>query len=186
MAIVHQLQTPRLRLRQWKEKDLDAFAALNADEEVMEFLPMVLDYDESKEAASKYQNKIEKNGWGFWVTEKLEDGAFIGLIGLNWVDDLPIGECVEVGWRLVKEYWGSGYASEAARACLEFAFNTLNLEEVVAITTVNNLKSRAVMDRLGMYDTGESFEHPQVDAASGLREHVVYKISRERFQETTN
>ena len=159
---------------------------MNADEAVMEFFPSVLGQDESKEAASKYQKKLEENGWGFWVMEKLSDGAFMGLVGLNRVDDLPIDDCVEVGWRLAKEYWGSGYATEAARACLEFAFTTLNLEEVVAITTVNNIRSQAVMERLGMHDAGKNFDHPKVAAATGLREHVVYKICRERFQKTTN
>ncbi|NKB34539.1 MAG: GNAT family N-acetyltransferase [Pseudomonadales bacterium] len=186
MAIVHQLQTPRLRLRQWKEKDLQAFARLNADDAVMEFFPNTFNLEESKEFAEKYQRKIEKNGWGFWVTERLEDGAFIGLVGLNRVDDLPIGDCVEVGWRLAKDFWGFGYATEAARACLEFAFDELALDEVVAITTVNNTPSRRVMDRLDMIDSGENFEHPRVDDATGLKEHVLYKISRERFLQTTN
>lgn len=184
MTKIIQLETPRLRLRQWQDQDLEPFAKLNGDEEVMEFFPSVLDFEQSKEAAENYKSKIEKYGWGFWVTEKIDDGAFIGLVGLNRVDDLPIGDCVEVGWRLAKDYWGFGFASEAAKACLDFAFTDLDLTEVVAITTVNNSKSRAVMDRLGMSDSRENFEHPKVDASTGLREHVLYKISRERFIET--
>jgi len=181
MTDAQQLETSRLRLRQWQEKDLEPFAKLNSDEDVMEYFPSVLDYQQSKDAAHNYKTKIEKNGWGFWVTEKIDDGAFIGLVGLNRVDDLPIGDCVEVGWRLAKEYWGYGFATEAARACLEFAFTNLDLSEIVAITTVNNLKSQAVMHRLGMGDSRENFEHPKVDAASGLREHVLYKISKSQF-----
>lgn len=184
MSSIVQLKTSRLRLRQWKDEDLEPFAELNSDEDVMEFFPSVLDFEQSKEAAKNYKAKIAKNGWGFWVTEKIDDGAFVGLVGLNRVDDLPIGDCVEVGWRLAKDYWGFGFASEAAKACLEFAFTNLDLHEVVAITTVNNSRSRAVMDRLGMSDAKENFEHPKVDAASGLREHVLYTISREQFLDT--
>lgn len=181
MTTIHQLQTSRLRLRQWDDRDLQAFAALNADAAVMEYFPKVYNIEESRDFAAKYKSKIEQNGWGFWVTEKVDDDAFIGLVGLNRVDDLPIGDCVEVGWRLARDYWGFGYATEAASACLHFAFEELALDEVVAITTVNNIRSRAVMDRLGMKDSGENFEHPRVDAASGLREHVLYKIFRQEF-----
>jgi RimJ/RimL family protein N-acetyltransferase len=186
MSTTHLLQTTRLRLRQWQDKDLEPLAALNADEEVMEFFPATLDYKESQKAATKYKSKIEENGWGFWVSERLNDGAFMGIVGLNRVDDLPIGDYVEVGWRLAKPFWGFGYASEAASACLDFAFKELALEEVVAITTVNNVRSRAVMERLGMYDSGENFAHPKVEAASGLKEHVLYKISRDRFEQSAS
>ena len=186
MTTVHQLQTARLRLRQWQDKDLEPLAALNGDEEVMKFFPSTLTFEESEQAASKYKRKIEENGWGFWVSERLSDRAFMGIVGLNCVDDLPIGDCIEVGWRLATPFWGFGYASEAARACLHFAFGELELDEVVAITTVNNIRSRAVMDRLGMIDARENFDHPKVDAATGLREHVLYKINKERFGQITN
>ena len=183
MPIIHELQSERLLLRQWKAEDLAPFAELNADARVMEYFPSTLSHAESAERAAHYQARIEENGWGFWVAERIEDQAFIGLVGLNRVDDLPIGDCVEVGWRLGQAFWGKGYATEAARLCLQFAFDVLVLDEVVAITTVNNHRSQAVMERLGMTDSGQNFEHPRVDAASGLKEHVLYRIQRARFLE---
>ncbi len=183
MQGISQLKTQRLRLRQWQESDLEPFADMNADEEVMKFFPSTYDREETRQAIQKYSERITENGWGFWAAQRLEDCAFVGIIGLHRVDDLPLGDSVEVGWRLARSCWGLGYATEGAFACLDFAFTKIQLEEVVAITTLNNRKSQAVMTRLGMRDSGENFLHPRVPAESGLKEHVLFKITRRQFLE---
>ncbi|HAJ77206.1 MAG TPA: GNAT family N-acetyltransferase [Gammaproteobacteria bacterium] len=181
MSKIHQLETARLSLRQWQDRDLDGFAKMNTDEEVMRYFPSTLSRSQSKTAIEKYSTLIAKKGWGFWAAESRENASFIGVVGLHYIDDLPIVNCVEVGWRLARPYWGMGYATEAASRCLEFAFGELQLDEVVAITSINNKKSRAVMERLGMLNSGNNFLHPRVSAESGIQEHVLYRITPEQF-----
>ncbi len=183
MSNIHELRTERLLLRQWLERDLEPFSAMSADPEVMAYFPSTLTPEQAAGDLARYREKIVSQGFGFWATERRSDGQFIGIVGLSRVDDLPIDDSVEVGWRLARPYWGQGYATEAAGACLHFAFNDLVLPEVIAITTVNNLRSQAVMRRLGMQDTGRNFDHPRVPAESELREHVLYRVSRDDFQQ---
>ncbi|MEJ2444829.1 MAG: GNAT family protein, partial [Exilibacterium sp.] len=90
--------------------------------------------------------------------------------------------CVEVGWRLAAKHWGNGYATEAARVALGVGFEQLALTDIVSFTTIGNVRSRAVMERLGMRDTGETFEHPNVPVGNALREHCLYRISLEQWQ----
>jgi len=107
-------------------------------------------------------------------------GEFVGFEGLNACKpSLPFSPCVEIGWRLAKQYWGNGYVTEAAREALRFAFNTLDLGQVVAFTVHNNHRSRAVMERIGMSETGQSFQHPDLPESHPLSQHVLYKTSRE-------
>lgn len=119
---------------------------------------------------------IDERGWGFWPVEERASGRFIGFVGLHVPsDELPFSPCVEIGWRLAKSYWGLGYATEAARAVITFGFEQLHVGELVAFTAIANLKSRAVMERLGMQFSAE-FDHPQVAMESGLRRHVLYRL----------
>jgi len=178
-----ELRTERLLLRQWRSEDMPGFADLNADPEVMEFYPELLSPQASNAGAEKFKLLISKNGWGFWAVESIPERSFIGLVGLHRPTyDLPFGPCVEIGWRLARVYWGKGYATEAARVCLEFAFNQLNLFEVYAFTSVPNMKSRAVMERLDMVNMQANFDHPMMPHDSPLREHVVYKIDKQQWQ----
>lgn len=173
------IKTERLLLRQWKESDFEPFAAINADPEVMAFYPSILSTEQSHEMAKLFQGLIEQKGWGFWAVERLSDQAFIGFVGLHEPRyDLPVTPCVEIGWRLSKDAWGKGYATEAAKAALDFAFNELNLKQVYSFTTVSNMRSRSVMEKIGMNNTQENFEHPIIPEGHSLREHVLYKISR--------
>lgn len=134
-----ELETERLILRQWKDDDYSKFAALNADVSVMEFFPKPLARQESDHMADKIRSLIHQRGWGFWALELKEIGEFIGFTGLHIPEaDLPFSPCVEVGWRLMKRYWGSGYAPEAAGEVLRFAFEHLELDEVVSFTTLHN------------------------------------------------
>ena len=180
---ISELQTDRLLLRQWVDQDLSGFAELNSDQETMEFFPALLSREESNAVAEKCQSLISERGWGFWAVELKSSGEFMGLVGLHIPKpNLPFSPCVEIGWRLLKKYWGKGYATEAAQESLVYAFNTLNLNEVVSFTTVSNLRSRYVMQRLGFSNTHQNFEHPGINKDHPLSEHVLYKITRQEWQ----
>jgi RimJ/RimL family protein N-acetyltransferase len=168
-------------LRQWKPADREPFAALNADPRVMEFFPSSFARAESDAMADRCQSLIAERGWGFWAAESKATQEFIGFVGLHTpAAELPFSPCVEVGWRLAFGHWGKGFASEAARECLHFGFELLGLNEIVSFAAGGNIRSRAVMERLGMRETG-TFEHPQVSGGSGLRQHCLYRLSREAY-----
>jgi RimJ/RimL family protein N-acetyltransferase len=178
-----EIDTSRLRLRQWCSADREPFAALNSDPRVMEFFPALLSRAESDAIADRCQSLIAERGWGFWAVESKNTGEFIGFVGLHTpTDALPFSPCVEVGWRLDRKHWGKGYATEAARAALRVGFVQLTLSEIVSFTSVGNIRSRAVMERLGMLYTGETFEHPDVPVGNALRKHCLYRLSRELWQ----
>jgi RimJ/RimL family protein N-acetyltransferase len=176
-----ELETDRLLLRQWCDTDLEPFAALNADPKVMEFFPSVLTRAESDAAVQRVRSQIAERGWGFWATECKASGEFIGFIGLHAPTDLPFSPCVEVGWRLGHRFWGKGYATEGARAALHALFHTINEDEVLSFTAVGNLRSRAVMTRLGMRDAG-LFDHPRVPEGSSLRRHCLYRLTAQEYR----
>jgi RimJ/RimL family protein N-acetyltransferase len=178
-----ELKTERLLLRQWRDEDLPNMASINADPEVMKFFPKLLSRQESNAAVDKFKSLISNNGWGFWAVESTRDRTLIGLVGLHKpAYALPFGPCVEIGWRLARACWGQGYATEAGIACLDFAFNELDLSEVFAFTPDSNMKSRAVMERLNMENLQANFNHPTVPLNSPLREHVVYQIDSRKWR----
>lgn len=178
-AMIHELETDRLKLRQWRPSDYPTFAAMSADLRVMEYFPNPLTADESHTLASKIEALITEKGWGLWAVEIKDSQKFAGFVGLNEPSYLlPCSPCIEVGWRLAQEFWGYGYATEAANVALKFAFETLQLTEVVSFTAVSNVRSQAVMKRLKMQNTGKNFAHPKVPIAHPLREHVLYRIGR--------
>ena len=178
-----ELSTDRLILRQWKESDFLPFSRINADPVVMEYYPSTLSKNESNAMANKLKALISDWSWGFWAVEVKEENKFIGFVGLHKPNyDLSVTPCVEVGWRLGKEFWGKGYATEAAKESLRFAFEELSLSEIYSFTSMSNEKSRAVMERLNMINTGENFEHPIIPEGHHLREHVLYKITKEHWK----
>jgi RimJ/RimL family protein N-acetyltransferase len=179
-----ELSTPRLRLRQWRASDLAPFSALNADPRVMEFMGRCLSSAASDALARRSAAEIERQGWGFWATELRASAAFIGFVGLHVPSfAAPFTPCVEIGWRLERASWGNGFATEAARECLRFAFESLVLEEVVSFTVPLNRRSRAVMERLGMCrDAAGDFDHPRLPAGHPLRRHVLYRLRRGDWQ----
>lgn len=179
-----ELQTPRLLLRQWQQADLEDFARLNGDAEVMAWFPAVLDRVESDALAVKLQSSLEDRGWGLWALQRKIDDRFIGFTGLNPFTDMPFADGVEIGWRLAQHAWGQGLATEAARRAMDFAFTELALKELWSFTAPGNTRSIAVMRRLGMSDTGDSFRHPQLPEESSLSEHVLYRIGSEDFAES--
>ena len=176
------IETKRLLLRQWREQDREPFAEMNADAAVMEFFPAPLTHAESDAAAAGNEHQIEAHGWGLWAVEILATGEFIGFTGLWQVpDDYPFGPAVEVGWRLARRHWGQGFATEAARASVEFGFRELRLDEIVSMTAVGNLRSRRVMEKLGLtHDPADDFDHPRIPEGHPLRRHVLYRVQGPR------
>ena len=179
-----EFSTARLRMRQWRDADRAPFAALNADRKVMEFFPATMDRQASDTMVDRWTAQIAARGWALWATELKASGEFIGFIGLQIpATELPFGPCVEVGWRLAAKHWGNGYAGEGGRAALDVAFGILSQPEVVSFTAINNQRSRAVMQRIGMHDSGEIFEHPGVPVGNPLRTHCLYKITAAQWSE---
>jgi RimJ/RimL family protein N-acetyltransferase len=171
-----ELRTERLALRQWRESDLEPWAAMNADPEVREHFPGLLTREQSAASMARFQADLDQRGYGWWAVEVLATGEFIGFTGLDPVDeDMPFTG-VEIGWRLARSAWGHGYATEAALASLAFGFDTLALSEIVAVTATTNLRSQAVMRRIGMTrDPADDFDDPGVPEGP-LRRSVLYRI----------
>jgi len=178
-----ELETARLRLRRWRDADRAPFAALNADPAVMEFFPAPQSREASDASIDAWQAQLESRGWSNWAVELVESGEFIGFVGLSVPRRaLPCSPCVEVGWRLARRFWGRGLASEAARAALGAGFERIGLAEIVSFTALGNLRSRAVMERIGMQDAHQDFEHPGVPEGHSLRPHCLYRIDRAGFE----
>ncbi|MGW0735231.1 GNAT family N-acetyltransferase [Streptomyces sp. NPDC002851] len=171
-----ELNTDRLVLRGWRESDLGPWAAMNADPEVREYFPGVLTREQSDASVARFQADLERRGWGWWALEVRATGEFIGFTGLDPVEqDMPFTG-VEAGWRLARPAWGHGYATEAARAVLTFGFEDLGLAEILAVTASRNLRSQAVMRRLGMTrDPADDFDDPTVPEGP-LRRSVLYRL----------
>lgn len=181
------LKTKRLILRPWKEEDLEPFAQLNADPRVMEYFPSALSREESNQMAKRMQTKIEERGWGWWAVSVPGIAEFIGFIGLNNVDKstLPVHftPAVEIGWRLAFDYWGKGYATEGARAALQYGFEMLNLNEIVSFTAMQNIRSRRIMEKIGMHhNSKDDFDHPKLPEGHWLRRHVLYRLEVSGWQ----
>jgi RimJ/RimL family protein N-acetyltransferase len=180
MAGVTDILTDRLRLRGWRDSDREPFARINRDPLVMEFFPAPLSVPESSALFDRIESHFVQHGFGLWAAELRETAGFIGYIGLAVPRfDAPFTPCVEIGWRLDAAWWGKGLATEGARAVARHAFNVLHLEELVSLTVPANVRSRRVMEKLGMtHDPGEDFDHPMMPAGHPLRRHVLYRLKR--------
>ncbi|MCL4105963.1 UNVERIFIED_CONTAM: hypothetical protein GTU68_058269 [Idotea baltica] len=155
---------------------------MSADKEVMEYFPSTLSRIESDTLAEKCQLQLAETGWGVWAVELSETEQFIGIIGLNVPSkNLSFSPCVEILWRIARPYWGSGYATEGARAALRVGFEELNLQEIVSFAVVKNHRSRAIMEKLKMTNAGKTFDHPEVPTSSDLKEHCLYRILRKEY-----
>ena len=179
-ATIPELRTERLRLRAWCDSDLEPFAALNADPVVMEHFPAPLTSEESDVFVEIVQQRWRDGGPSWWAVEVVEGAPFIGFVGLSTVRfDAPFTPAVEIGWRLAREHWGQGYASEAARAAIDHGFDVLGLDEIVSFTVVANTSSRRVMEKIGMrYDPDGDFVHPALADGHPLGPHVLYRMRR--------
>lgn len=172
------LRTDRLALRRWRDSDLEPWAAMNADPEVREHLGDLLTREQSDASVARFQAEFDRRGYGWWAVEVQASGEFIGFAGLDRVDDDMPFSGVEIGWRLARSAWGQGYASEAALTVLAYGFEGLELPEILAVTTATNLRSQAVMRRIGMArDPADDFDDPTAPEGP-LRPNVVYRIAR--------
>jgi len=169
----------RLRLRRWRDEDREPFAAMNADPRVMEFFAKPLNRTESDALVDRIEAHFGEHGFGLWAVEVPGVAAFVGFTGLSMARfSAPFTPCIEVGWRLAATHWGRGYATEAARLALDHGFGPTGLTEIVSFTSATNLRSRAVMERLGMRrDPADDFDHPSLPEAHPLRRHVLYRIT---------
>ena len=179
-----ELETPRLLLRQWKSSDVDGFAKLNADPIVMENFPAPLSYEETAASVERIKAFWKEKGFGLYAAELKNSSSFIGFIGLSsprWESHFT--PCVEIGWRLAKEFWGNGYAPEGALEVLRFAFDDLKLEEVVSMTSTTNVNSMRVMEKIGMHrSVADDFDHPTIAEGSPLRRHVLYRLKEHEYR----
>jgi RimJ/RimL family protein N-acetyltransferase len=173
-----EVRTERLVLRRWRAEDKPSFAALNTDPAVMEFLGPPLSREVSDQWVDRINAGFDSSRLGLWAVEVMGGPPFIGFVGLNVPSfDTAFTPCVEVGWRLAKDAWGHGYATEAAEVVLGDGFARLGLEEIVSFTSVINVRSQRVMQRLGLTrDPTDDFEHPRLTPGNPLRPHVLYRV----------
>jgi RimJ/RimL family protein N-acetyltransferase len=180
----HELRTPRLQLRAWRDSDRAPFAAMNADARVMRWFPSTHPRRVSDETVDRFTRLHDELGYTCWAVEVRESARgpapFVGFVGLvppawepSFTHDDP---CVEIGWRLDARWWGLGIATEAADAALRFAFDGGGLTEVVSFTVPPNLASQAVMQRIGMRYDGV-FDHPRAEPGDWWRCHVLYRVT---------
>ncbi|MDX6252229.1 MAG: hypothetical protein QOF10_5589 [Kribbellaceae bacterium] len=179
-----ELTTDRLLMRAWRESDYEPFAALNSDPAVMEHFPAPMTRTDSDGLIDRITTFLDERGFGLWALEVRGTGRFIGFTGLSVPSfDAHFTPAVEVGWRLSKDAWGNGYASEAARAALAYGFGPAGLDEVVSFTATTNKPSQRVMERIGMtHDDADDFDHPRLEPGHRLERHVLYRISRAQWE----
>lgn len=178
------IETERLILRTWKEEDVEPYYLINQDPKVIEFLPKAMTKKEAKWFMSEMNQQFVDRNHTFWAVEEKETQALIGFVGLNkpfWKSHFT--PCVEIGWRLGSEHWGKGYATEGAKASLEYGWNTLGLTEIVSFTVPANSRSIRVMKRIGMQrDKGGDFAHPKLPEDHPLSMHVLYRIQNPKIE----
>jgi len=179
------LETPRLILRQWEERDLEPYAALNADPRVMEYFPKLLTRDEVKNMIeTRLAKHIRDKGYGLWCAELKSLNECIGFIGIQVPPfEVHFNPSIEIGWRLAHKVWGQGLAGEGARKVLEYSFGQLRMPEMLAMASKINVRSQNVMKKLGMtYVPEYDFDHPKLEIGSPIRPHVTYRIKAEEFK----
>ncbi len=177
------LSTQRLIMRRWLPTDLEPFAAMNADPEVMRYFPAPLTRTESDALVERIEARFAEQDFGLWAVEERVSGSFIGFVGLNQPQfEAHFTPTVEVGWRLARSFWSYGYATEAARRALDYGFEVLDLPEIVSFTAKINTRSIAVMKRLGMISQDQdNFDHPLVPQGHPLQLHVLYRLPRDHY-----
>ena len=182
---IGEVTTERMILRRWREEDLAPFRRMNADPRVMEFMPALLTLEESDALLNRIERQFEERGFGVFAAELKQSGEFIGFVGLSVPRfDAPFMPAVEIGWRLAAEHWGRGLATEAAREVLRYGFEVVGLESVVSFTVPANVRSRRVMEKIGMR-MAEEFEHPRLPEGHPLRRHVLYRVECPRRRAAT-
>lgn len=182
------LSTDRLNLRTWELDDLPLMAAINADPLVMEYFPSKQDLSRTKKMIDYINSHHEKYGYGLYAVEIKDTHEFIGFVGLdhpafNIPGLKPQSEVIEIGWRLSSKQWNHGYATEAASAVLRYAFTILNIDEIFSFTTITNVRSRRVMEKIGLHHSStDDFDHPKLDINSPLLRHVLYRLTKTEYK----
>ena len=178
------LRTDRLLLRLWRPDDRPVFARMSADPEVMEFFVAPLTREESGAFVDRTESGFAEHGFGVWAAEEISTGAFVGFAGLlHQTFEASFTPTFEIGYRFARHAWGHGYATEAAQEAVRFGFERAGLLEIVSMTAVGNVRSRAVMRKLGMtHDPGDDFDHPRIPDGHPLKRHVLCRLTRDRWR----
>ena len=178
MELPEEILTERLRLRRWRDEDRAPFAAMNADPRVMEHFPALLSREESDARCAGIEAHFEEHGYGLWAVEVIDNASFAGFIGLGQPRfEAHFTPCVEIAWRLAADHWGRGFATEGARAAINFGFEHLGLKEILSSTVPGNARSRRVMEKLGMtHNEQDDFDHPLLPPGHRLSRHVLYRL----------
>lgn len=180
MAANLPVKTDRLILRPWRPEDLPAIAAINGDPLAMRHMPGTMTREESDAFIERQHERQSNDGFCMWAIEAPGVAPLVGVLGLARTNfEAHFTPCVEVGWRLAPAFWGKGYATEGARAALEFGFEHMSLDEIVSITVLANEPSWRVMQRIGMTrDLAGDFDHPRLPEDHHLRRHILYRLKR--------
>lgn len=180
---IEPLETERLILREWKDEDRSIFARMNGDPMIMEHMPRALDEKASNKLVDRFQKHFKEHGYGLYACERKSDGAFMGFVGLETVIiDVPFKPAVEIAWRLDYEYWGHGYATEAAQRVLQHAFEELNLKEIVAFSVHDNARAIHIIEKLGMKrDPKGDFDYPGLAKGHPLGRFSLYRLKRKDY-----
>ena len=174
------IEAERIVLRRWRDEDLEAFAAINADPIAMRFMPGVMTREETRALIGRIEEHHRAHGFGIWAVEVRGTAPLVGFLGLQRVGfETAFTPAVEIGWRLSPAFWGKGYATEAAKTALQFGFERLGLDEIVSFTVAANKPSWSVMERIGMMrDAAGDFDHPRLPVGHALRRHILYRKTR--------
>jgi RimJ/RimL family protein N-acetyltransferase len=174
------IETERLLLRHWKEEDREPFCRMNSDPRVMEFIPECMIRAESDLLFERINEHFRNHGFGLLAAELREKKSFIGYVGLAVPSfRAHFTPCVEIGWRLAADYWGRGFATEAARAVAKCAFGEFALDELMSFTVPENIRSRRVMEKMGMtHNAADDFDHPNLPEGHSLRRHLLYRLRK--------
>jgi len=168
----------RLGFRNWKDADIPKMISISGDKDVMEFFPAPATPIQTEEFIGRMQTMFSEKGYCYFAVERLEDAAFIGFIGLMYQTyDVPFSPYTDIGWRLGKEFWNKGYATEGASRCLKYAFEDLDLSNIKATAPLVNVKSIRVMEKIGMKKQLE-FKHPRLVGNTKLETCTCYQIER--------
>lgn len=181
------LKTERLVLRDWRKDDKAPFYQMSQDTEVMRYFPALLSREESDALADKAQGLISQNGYGFWAVERQDTGEFIGFVGLHHQPEnsgIPNAPMTEIGWRIARPHWRQGFAHEAARKAMQFAFSELALSQLYAFTTLTNLPSQSLMRKLGMHNLNQDFNHPKLAKGHPLARHCLFSKAAPQASQT--
>lgn len=186
MTIPAILSTKRLILRQWTAADLQPFITMNSDPDVMRYFPAPLAAPETAAMVERIKAHFQQHKFGLFAVEHKTTAAFMGFTGLAVPSfNAFFTPCIEIGWRFKKEFWGQGFATEAAIACLQYGFAEPGLTEIYSFTSVHNLPSEKLMQRIGMKYLS-TFDHPKISKEHTLCPHVLYKITNEEMMQSAN